>query len=154
MYSRILIAVDGSPHARNALEHATALAKGLAARLRIVHVIDMGWLPIGPELAIDIEPYARARRAAGEQTLAAARDATRSAGIEAEINLIETVRPTQRTAEAIAEEADAWRADLVVVGTHGRSGMERLLLGSVAEGVARLSTAPVLLVPLSRPPRA
>lgn len=150
MYARILTAVDGSPHSQNALEHATALAKGLAARLRIVHVIDMGWLPIGPELAIDIEPFARARRAAGEKTLAAARDATRNAGIEAELSLIETARPTQRTAEAIAEEADRWRADLVIVGTHGRSGVQRLLLGSVAEGVARLSAAPVLLVPLAR----
>ena len=154
MYSRILVAIDGSPHSENALRHATTLAKQLAAALRIVHVVDMGWLPIGPELAIDIEPFARARRTAGERTLAAARDTTRGAGVEAEINLIETVRPTQRTAEAIAEEAVTWLADLVIVGTHGRSGMERLLLGSVAEGVARLSSAPVLLVPLSRPPRA
>lgn len=153
MYSRILVAVDGSPHSEHALRHATALAKGLAASLRIVHVIDMGWLPIGPELAIDIEPFARARRTAGERTLALAREDTRAAGLEAETSLIETVRPTQRTADAIAEEAVTWFADLVVVGTHGRSGVERLLLGSVAEGVARLSSAPVLLVPLPRPPR-
>jgi nucleotide-binding universal stress UspA family protein len=154
MYSRILVAVDGSPHSEHALKHATALAKGLAASLRIVHVVDMGWLPIGPEIAIDIEPFARARRTAGERTLALARETTRSAGLEAETSLIETVRPTQRTSDAIAEEAVTWLADLVVVGTHGRSGVERLLLGSVAEGVARLSSAPVLLVPLSRPPHA
>ncbi len=154
MYSRILVAVDGSPHSENALRHATTLAQRLAAALRIVHAVDMGWLPVGPELAIDIEPFVRARRAAGEQTLAAARDMARGAGVEAEVNLIETVRPTQRTAEAIAEEALAWHADVVIVGTHGRSGMERLLLGSVAEGVARLSPAPVLLVPVRAAPPA
>jgi nucleotide-binding universal stress UspA family protein len=154
MYSRILVAVDGSPHSEHALKYAAALAKSRAAILRVVHIVDMGWLPIGPELAIDIEPFARARRTAGEKILAAAREATRAAGLEAETSLIETVRPTQRTADAIAEDAVTWNADLVVVGTHGRRGMERLLLGSVAEGVVRLSSAPVLLVPLSRPPPA
>ena len=147
MYSRILVAVDESPHAGHAVTHAAGLAKRLSAALRIVHVADMGWLPLGPELAIDIEAIARARRAAGEKILAAARETARAAGVEAEARLLETATPTQRLAAAIADEAASWPADVVVLGTHGHGVVERLLLGSVAEGVARLSTVPILLVP-------
>jgi len=147
MYSRILVAVDESPHAGHALTHAAGLAKRLSAALRIVHVADMGWLPLGPELAIDIEAVAKARRAAGEKILAAAREAARATEVEAETRLLETATPTQRIAAAIADEAARWPADVVVLGTHGRHGVERLLLGSVAEGLARLSAVPVLLIP-------
>jgi nucleotide-binding universal stress UspA family protein len=57
---------------------------------------------------------------------------------------IETIG--HRVADVIAAEAAAWPADLIVVGTHGRRGVNRLLLGSVAEGVARVATRPVLLI--------
>lgn len=147
MYTRILVAVDESPHARHAVTHAAGLAKGLSAALRIVHVVDMGWLPLGPELAVDIDAIARARRAAGEKILAAAGEAARTAGVEAETRLLETATPMQRIAAAIADAAAGWPADLVVLGTHGRRGVERVLLGSVAEGVARLSAVPILLIP-------
>ena len=68
--------------------------------------------------------------------------------VPAEMGLLETGTPTQRIAAAIADEADVWPADLVVAGTHGRTGVQRLLLGSVAEGIARVSPVPVLLIPL------
>jgi len=145
VYTRILVAVDESPHAGHAVTHAAGLAKGLSAALRIVHVVDMGWLPLGPELAVDIEAIAKARRAAGEKILTAAREAARTAGVEAETRLLETATPTQRIAAAIADAAAGWPADVVVLGTHGRRGVERV--GSVAEGVARLSAVPVLLIP-------
>jgi nucleotide-binding universal stress UspA family protein len=149
MYARILVAVDESPHATHAVTHAAGLAKSLSAALRIVHVADMGWLPLGPELAIDIdiEAIAKVRRADGEKILAAAREAARSAGVEAETRLLETATPTQRITAVIADEAAHWPADVIVLGTHGRRVVERLLLGSVADGVARLSTVPVLLIP-------
>jgi nucleotide-binding universal stress UspA family protein len=147
MYSRILVAVDGSPTSEHALRHAIGLAKGLSAALRVVHVVDMGVLPLGPELAIDIGAVTKARRTAGEQVLEKARDTCQASGMEPETRLLETETPTQRIAAAIADEAASWPADFVVLGTHGRGVMERLLLGSVAEGVARRSTMPVLLVP-------
>jgi nucleotide-binding universal stress UspA family protein len=143
MYSRILVAVDGSQTSEHALRHAIGLAKSLSATLGVVHVVDMGWLALGPELAIDIEAIAKARRAAGEEILGAAREVA----LAAEARLVETGTPTQRVPAAIADEAASWPADVVVLGTHGRRVVERLLLGSVAEGVARLSTVPVLLVP-------
>jgi nucleotide-binding universal stress UspA family protein len=148
MYKRILVAVDGSPTSEHALRHAIGLAKGLSAALRVVHVVEMGVLPLAPELGIDIDTITQARRAAGEQVLKKAREACQAGGVPAETRLLETGAPTQRIAGAIADEADAWPADLVVAGTHGRTGVQRLLLGSVAEGIARVSPAPVLLIPL------
>src|SRR4030067_314234 len=79
MYTRILVTVDGSATSEHALRHAIGLAKGLSAALRVVHVVDMGVLPLGPELAIDIGAITKARRAAGGQGLNTAR-ATRRAG--------------------------------------------------------------------------
>jgi nucleotide-binding universal stress UspA family protein len=147
MYTRILAAVDGSPTAEHALRHAIGLAKGLSATLRVVHVVDMGVLPLGPELAIDIGAVTKARRAAGEKILAAARDICQTDGVQAETQLLETGTPAEHIAEALATEARAWPADLVVAGTHGRRGIQRLLLGSVAERIARMSPVPVLLIP-------
>jgi len=148
MYARILVAIDESPHAERALQHAAELAKGLSAALRIVHVVDTGWLALGPELAIDVETVSAARSAAGERLLAVAQERVHKLGLDAEIKLVETAIPTQHIAAAIVDEAAAWPADLLVVGTHGLKGVARLLLGSVAEGVARRSTVPVLLMPL------
>lgn len=149
MYGRILVAVDGSPHSENALKHAAGLARGMSASLRIIHVVDIGLLPSEPELSIDFDALYAARYAAAEKTLAIARDSVREPGLEVEAKLLDTATPTQHVAEAIAAEAANWPADLVVLGTHGRRGMERWLLGSVAEGVARRSTVPVLLVPMA-----
>ena len=146
MYSKILVAVDGSEASLHALEHASELAPDVSATLRIIHVVDLDWLPLGPELAIDIEAVSAARRGTGEKILAAAGETARQAGLVAEVALVETETPTQHVAEVIAQAASRWPADVVVLGTHGRRGFERMLLGSVAEGVARRSSVPVLLI--------
>ncbi len=150
MYSKILVAVDESDTSFHALKHAIELAGKLSAALRVVHVVDMSWLPIAPEVAIDIVAWSAARRSAGEKTLAAARHAVQQAGGEADAALVETETPIQPVAEAIAGEASRWGADLVVMGTHGRRGFQHLMLGSVAERMARLSSRPVLMIPLPR----
>jgi nucleotide-binding universal stress UspA family protein len=146
MYKRIVAGVDGSTHAEHALQHAAALAKALGAALRIVHVVDMGLLPITPELGLDLERIAAARRAEGQKVLDAATRHARAAGVVPEARLVETATPAQQAAAALVEEAASWHADLVVLGARGRSGVERLLLGSMADGVARRSGVPVLLV--------
>lgn len=148
MATRILVAIDGSPHAAHALQHAVGLAKGLSASVRILHVIDIGLLPYGPELSTDVNALIEARYAAAEKILVAARDSVKASGLEVETRLLDTATPVQHVAAAIAEAASDWPADLLVLGTHGRRGVERWLLGSVAEGVARRSTVPVLLVPM------
>jgi nucleotide-binding universal stress UspA family protein len=69
----------------------------------------------------------------------------RRAKLDAESGLVDNF--AGRVAEAIVEQAKRWRADLIVMGTHGRRGFDRLLMGSNAELVARYSSVPVLLVP-------
>lgn len=150
MYTKILVAVDESDTSRHALRQAVELAGRLSATLRMIHVVDMSWLPIGPEVAIDTGALSAARRGVGEKALALARDAAREAGFEAEAGLIETETPIQHVAEVLAREAARWGADLVVMGTHGRRGFQHLMLGSVAEKMVRLSSLPVLLVPLPK----
>jgi len=146
MYSRILVAVDGSAGAARALNHAIALARAFKASLRIVHVVDMGWLPLGPELAVDVKRMADARCAGGERILATAREAAQAAEVAAETRLLETMTPGERVAETISGEAAAWPAELIALGAHGHGRIEHLLLGSVADGVARRAQVPVLLV--------
>jgi nucleotide-binding universal stress UspA family protein len=147
VYARILVAIDGSANSECALGHAIGLAKGLSAALRVVHVVDTGWIGLGMELAIDTMEISRARHEAGIKLLAGARASAQAAGLEAETRLVEMATPTDHVAVLIAKEVKDWPADLVVLGTHGRRGLERMLLGSVADGMARLSTAPVLLIP-------
>ena len=147
MYAKILVAVDESETSRHALQQAIELAKNLSASVRMVHVLDMSWLPIGPEVAIDTRVLSAARHGMGENTIATARDIARAAGFEAEAVLIETSTPMQQVAETIVKEAARWGADLVVMGTHGRRGFQHLMLGSVAEQTVRRSAGPVLLIP-------
>jgi nucleotide-binding universal stress UspA family protein len=147
MYSRILVAVDGSANSDRALLHAIDVARASNAALRIAHVVDMGWTPAALELGIDLRASAEARRSAGQAVIASALAVVEKAGLQAEPLLIETATPAERIGTAIVDAADGWHADLLVLGTCGHKGFERLLLGSVSDSVARRSTAPVLLVP-------
>ena len=147
MYKQILVAVDGSAISDHALGQAIALARQVSATLRLAHVVDMGVLPLAPELAINVEDYTQARRRAGEKILAAALDKASAVGLNAETMLLETGTPVQHVATVIVAEAARWRADLVVLGAHGHRGPVHLLLGSVADGVVRRAVVPVLLIP-------
>ena len=145
MYQRILVAVDGSSTSDRALQEAIRLAKDQHAALHIVHVVDMVPLIWDMEYT-DIEAIQRALRQTGRTIIDRARETAQSAGIEAEAQLAEIGTPGQRVAGRIVEAATAWPADLLVIGTHGRRGLDHLLLGSIAEGVARLAPMSVLLV--------
>jgi nucleotide-binding universal stress UspA family protein len=98
----------------------------------------VGWLPLGPS------PAWGYRVTQGLHILTGTLDICRSAGVDADTQLVD--RPGLRLGEAVAEEAQKWRADLIVVGTHGRRGIGRALLGSGAEQIIRMSTIPVLTV--------
>jgi nucleotide-binding universal stress UspA family protein len=147
VYKRILVAVDGSSTSGAALREALALGREAGARVRIVHVIDSPYdypdVMFG-HVAGDLEELQDAWQKAGQTVLDGALAAAREVAFEAEGALIETAG--RRLPDAIVEEARRWAADLIVVGTHGRRGLDRLLLGSVAEGVSRTSPASVLLV--------
>ncbi len=85
-------------------------------------------------------------RAAGQKLIDSYSSLARTAAIEFDAKMLVVETLGQHIYDAIEEEANRWPADLIVIGTHGRRGIRRLLLGSVAEGVTRVSTKPVLLI--------
>ncbi len=145
MYQRILVPVDGSETAALALDSAITLARAFQGRIRLIHVIDPSIWMTG------YDPYAgssaglyEAVRRGGDELLRAALDKVDAAGVEADTVLVD--QSGERLGEAVAHAASLWAADLVVVGTHGRRGVSRLLMGSGAEQVIRLAPVPVLVV--------
>jgi nucleotide-binding universal stress UspA family protein len=147
MYGRILVAVDGSDTAQLALRQAIELARGQRSRLRLMHVVDE--LTGGGQRAATLDEFWRAARIAGERILESAQAQAAKAGVEAETKLVENRTfgaVIRRVSNLIVDEAKRWPADLVVIGSHGRRGLSKLLLGSVADGVLRTSPAPVLLI--------
>lgn len=144
IYQRILVPIDGSTTSGRALHEAIRLADG-KAEIRLVYVLEEIF-PLDTEgyAFIDYVALREAVRNTGERTLAQAAEKVRQSGTTAESVLLEA--NGKRIASAVNDEAAHWQADLIVIGTHGRSGLNRLLLGSVAEGVVRCASVPVLLV--------
>ncbi|MDE2119871.1 MAG: universal stress protein [Betaproteobacteria bacterium] len=146
MYRNILVAVDGSAAADAALEHALRLAAEQQAHLHLVHIIDIGALPVSEESALGGPDMAALMRRQGQALLERALRDVQRAGVHASSRLLEGEVFGKRVSELLADEARASGADLVVVGSHGWRGFTRLFLGSVAEGVARLCPMPVMIV--------
>jgi len=144
MYQRILVPIDGSATSERALQEAIKLAAG-STLLRLVYVLEEIY-------SLDAEAYAfvdypalqEAMRNTGERILAQGAKKVQQSGSTVETAVLDV--SGERVASVIDGDAQHWGADLIVIGTHGRSGLSRLLLGSVAEGVARGTSVPVLLV--------
>jgi len=143
-YKRILVPVDGSATSNKGLDEAAKLARDSGSRVLLLHVIDDMVAFSSPDGA-GVNVVLDALRESGKSALAEAAERARRAKLKAETVLLENA--TGRVAEAIVDQAKRWRADLIVMGTHGRRGVNRLLLGSSAELVVRNSTVPVLLIP-------
>lgn len=147
MYERILVAIDGSETGQRALEEAMALARVHRATLRLVHAIDL--VPSyfsGDTNHLDVRAVEEALQQSGRQILQKAQASVTVAGIAADTALLKTGDAARRVADAVVQEAGRWPADLIVAGTHGRRGLSHLFLGSVAEGIVRVSPLPVLLI--------
>jgi nucleotide-binding universal stress UspA family protein len=145
MTRKILVPIDGSAPSRAGLDHAIALAKGQGASLRLVHVVDdNAVLRGGIEPSINVGELLTLLEQDGRKLLAAAEAAARKRGVKAETVMREA--HIGRVADEIVREAARWRADLIVMGTHGRRGLGRLVMGSDAESVLRESRVPVLMV--------
>jgi nucleotide-binding universal stress UspA family protein len=147
MYKRILLGTDGSSASTLALKQAVTIAKAFSARLRIVNVIDRysydeSWW-VSPSA---FEQILENMRKHAREILAEAQTVAEEADLQVEVAVLEIDEGPARISQRILQEAAAWHADLMVLGTHGRRGMDRLVLGSVAEGVVRAADAPVLLV--------
>jgi|SRR5579885_599181 nucleotide-binding universal stress UspA family protein len=144
-YKRILVAVDGSETSVAALKEAIKLANEFKATLRIINVADefLGYIE---GLSIDLDKYTKSIQQYSQSILKTMQDIARKSGIDAETEVIEITDVPARVPEKIIEDARKWKADIIVVGTHGRSGFGRMILGSVADGVIRHAVTPVLLV--------
>ena len=147
MYKRIMVAMDSSSTARKALDEAIALAKALGANLAVAHAADEGSLVqhgLGIGTYLDIEKIKEDIHASGKALLDDAVVRAAAAGCTAEAVLIESGR--RRVAEMVADAARDWGADLLVAGTHGKRGFERMLVGSVTENLTRVAATSLLLV--------
>jgi nucleotide-binding universal stress UspA family protein len=145
IYKRILVAVDGSETSALAMQEAISLAKDQQALLRIIYVADE-FVVVGEGVPFDYAKYEASVKEYGQSILNKMEALAKKAGIQVESSLIENTDYTTRIAETIVKETSKWQADLLVIGTHGRRGFSHFVLGSVAEGVIRLCSTPVLLV--------
>ncbi|QUO46507.1 MULTISPECIES: universal stress protein [Halorubrum] len=138
MYSEILVPTDGSPASDAAIEHAIDLADQYGARLHALYVVDgaaYSSLEAGAEIVVE------ALESEGEEATRRVADAAADAGVECVTSV------TSGTAyRSIHDYVDEHGIDVVVMGTHGRKGLDRYLLGSVTERVVRTSDVPVLTV--------
>lgn len=147
MSKRIFVAIDDSHTSQKALDEAIQIAGALKATLCIATAIDDGPLlqhGMGLGSYIDIEKVKDEMRQSAGALLQQAAAKAAAAGCQAEQQLIDP--SPRRVAELISEAASQWQADLIVVGTHGRRGVERMLVGSVAENLVRIATTSVMLV--------
>jgi nucleotide-binding universal stress UspA family protein len=145
MYQRILVPVDGSPTSSAGLDEAIALAKLTGARLRLVHVVDeMPFVMSAEGYGAMSSDVLGLLKEAGEKILAESRRRVEGKGVAVDAVLFESL--SGRLSDRVAEQTKEWKADLLVLGTHGRRGVRRMLLGSDAEQIIRTATVPVLLV--------
>ncbi|ANH71490.1 universal stress family protein [Ralstonia insidiosa] len=145
MYDTIMVAIDGSPTAQHALDEAIRLAKAVGSKLVIAHVVDnthVKW-DLG---ALNMRKITETLIEHGHKLVAEAMLKAQQAGVQAAkvttddpLTYIDVATELERLALQAGAQA-------MVLGTHGRRGVRRALLGSVAESVVRLSSLPVLLV--------
>ncbi len=141
MYKRILVPVDGSKTSDAALDQAIGLAKEQKADLRVIYVVDEASIIAGSEYG-DMIGLEKTQIDVGKRVL----EKVKGLYPQAETQILETDSVGQKISDAIVRDAESWKADLIVSGTHGRTGLSHLLMGSVAEGIVRASKVPVLLV--------
>ena len=150
MYQRILVPVDGSETSNAGLAEAVKLAKLTGAQLRLMHVIDESPFLMSAEgMAAMSTDVLTLLHEGGERILEQGRAYATGQGVAVDSKLYDGV--TGRLADCVAEQVAQWKAELIVLGTHGRRGVGRMLLGSGAEQVARTATVPVLLVRSAAP---
>lgn len=138
MFNEIVVAVDGSQHSQKALDYAKGLAEQCSATLRLVHAFPH----ISDLLGYDeYESLVARRENAGQLVLDKARQRLGETSVPVKEELLEGPG-----AEAILSVAEVRQADLIVMGTHGRSSLQGLLLGSVSQKVIHHAHCPVMVV--------
>jgi len=144
MYKKILVPVDGSHTSKLGLNEAIRLAKHHKARLRLIHVVDVFIVTPALDSGRHVVDMQKSFRDYGRKILERAEALVRKHGLRADSVMFEIVGG--HAADIIVAQAKKWRAEIIVIGTHGRRGVRRLVMGSDAEQVVRASPVPVLLV--------
>ena len=143
MFKKILVPSDGSDLAHKAAEFAADLAKVHGAQVIGVYVIDpFPYIGIGDASAVGLQAYMSEAQAAAGQSLGGIRALCEARGVPFEGDTIER----SVTYEGVLETAKAESCDLIVMGSHGRKGVQALILGSVAQKVLTHASVPVLIV--------
>jgi nucleotide-binding universal stress UspA family protein len=152
MYKRILVPIDGSPTSTLGLNEAIKLAKDQGAKLRLFHLVDEYVAVSGADgTALYAGDLFEVLRQSGKKIIEKAEALARRNGLTPESVMLESFGG--RAADFIVQQANKWGADLIVLGTHGRRGVKRLVMGSDAEQVIRTTRVPVLLVRSKSMPR-
>ena len=147
MFKRILVPIDGSPVSGLGLKTAIRMAKSGKAAVVLLHVVDEGVTMMGEDYAgaAYIDKVFSDLRAYGNRVVEKAAAAAAKQGIKAKTVVVEKLTPG-RVAGVIVAQARKLRADVIVIGTHGRRGLSRMVMGSDAEEVVRSAPVPVVLV--------
>jgi nucleotide-binding universal stress UspA family protein len=153
MYRRILVPVDGSATSKLGLRHAVGLAKDQRALVRVLNVLDdLPMVPMDDGYPVDMTRVIESMRKVGKKALDEGAAMAEKAGVDAVTAIVES--HGRRVSDVILDDAKTFRADLIVMGTHGRRGFNRLILGSDAERVLHEAPVPVLLIRAQQRKRA
>lgn len=143
MFKHILVPVDGSETAQKAVEKAAGLAQAFGSAATVIYVIDpYPFTGLGSDFAYGQAEYLSAATAEAEQAIQAAKKTLALAGIVPQTRVVEE----HAAWRGILEAAKTAGADLIVMGSHGRHGLEKIVLGSVAQRVLSHSHLPVFVV--------
>ena len=143
MFKHILVPVDGSDTAQMAVGKATALARAFGSRVTVIYVIDpYPFTGVGTDFAYGQAEYLSAATAEANASVKLAKESFANSGVNVETSVVEA-----HTAwRGIVEAGESLQADLIVMGSHGRNALEKLVLGSVAQAVLSHTKLPVLVV--------
>ena len=143
MFNHILVPIDGSETSMLAVSKASGLALAFGSRITLIHVIDnYPFIGVGADYALGQNEYLAAATASANAALARGVAALAAEGLHSDQRVIDG----HVVHEGIVDTAIAIAADLIVMGSHGRSGIEKLLLGSVTQRVLQDAKVPVLVV--------
>jgi len=143
MFKNILVPVDGSPTSQQAVSRAVALARAFDGTVTAIYVIDpYPFTGVGADFSYGQAQYLEAATAEAHDAIRAARAAIEAAGVKVDTRVVEAHAPWR----GILETATELGSDIVVMGSHGRRGLEKLVLGSVAQRVLSHAHIPVMVV--------
>ena len=143
MFKHILVPIDGSAPSMQAIDKAAGLAKAFGSKVTVLYAIDpYPFTGVGADFALGQDQYLGAARADASAAMDAASQRLQQAGISAETKVVEA----HTVWRGILEAADQAGVDLLVMGSHGRRGLEKLVLGSVTQSVLSHTKITTLVV--------